>query len=79
MEQLQNQINDIREKNKIEVEYSKLNNRKIKQSEIIECMPDYSIFEILPYLQKLRINAYVEYDNNGYICLTDTGVRYYGN
>lgn len=52
---------------------------KIKQSEIIECMPDYSIFEILPYLQKLRINAYVEYDNNGYICLTDTGVRYYGN
>ena len=30
MEQLQNQINDIREKNKIEVEYSKLNNRKIK-------------------------------------------------
>ena len=30
MEQLQNQINDIREKNKIEVEYSKLNNRKIR-------------------------------------------------
>lgn len=29
MEQLQNQINDIREKNKIEREYSKLNNRKI--------------------------------------------------
>ena len=52
---------------------------KIKQFELIECMPDYSIFEILPYLQRLRINAYVEYDNNGYICLTDTGVRYYGN
>ena len=30
MEQLQNQINDIREKNKIEKEYSKLNNKKIK-------------------------------------------------
>lgn len=30
MEQLQNQINDIREKNKIEIEYSKLNNKKIK-------------------------------------------------
>ena len=30
MEQLQNQINDIREKNKIEIEYSKLNNRKIR-------------------------------------------------
>ena len=30
MEQLQNQINDIREKNKIEIEYNKLNNKKIK-------------------------------------------------
>ncbi len=50
---------------------------KIKQSELLECMADYSIFEVLPYLQKLRINAYVEYDTNGYIDLTDTGVRYY--
>ena len=53
---------------------------KIKQSEIIEILSyDYSIFEIIPYIQKLRTYGYLEYDNSGYISITDTGVRIYEN
>lgn len=53
---------------------------KIKQSEIIEILSyDYSIFEIIPYIQKLRTYGYLEYDNTGYISITDTGVRIYDN
>ena len=53
---------------------------KIKQSEIIEILSyDYSIFEIIPYIQKLRTYGYLEYDSAGYISITDTGVRIYEN
>lgn len=53
---------------------------KIKQSEIVEILSyDYSIFEIIPYIQKLRTYGYLEYDNSGYISITDTGVRVYDN